>query len=1214
MVKTLGQKVGDYILEKELGSGGFSTVYGARHEILDERVALKIFHDSDAIENLLREAKALYKLNHPHIVKLKTVSLNTSPPFVAMQWIEGQSLRELLKTQGSMPWAQVIGSIKGLFRALAHAHKQGLVHGDIKPENILIEASGKAYLTDFGLASSIAGQQDSLKLSEDLQDAQSRHGTFDYASPEQLKGEKPDARSDLYSMGLVLFEMISGQRPQPGDRPSHFDEDLPAAFDDLFARCFCRRKRRLKSADDALSMLSGLEDLVHTVPHPKSDSGPAIKVSSVDQVPTIQEPAPGANSDPLIGRVFGNCQVEQRLGAGGMGAVYLARHQHLDKTVCLKVMLPSKADPEGIERFQREARTAARLEHPNIVTMHDFGRSEDMFYLIMSHIEGKNLQEYLSEKKRLSIPETLWISLEIAKGLNAAHEIGLVHRDIKPANILISDKKEVQIVDFGLAKAVAHDHKDTGLTATGVILGTPAYMAPEQCSGEPDVDGRADLFALGLMMYSMISGKLPVAGKTPLQIVSNRLQKDIPALSSVHSEVTADVENLVMALLRRDRDRRLGPASKVVQRLEAFSQVYPYHAKVSGRHGVGSVRKARIKPQKHVGRNLVRARGPSSQVERHNESVRVREDLREQNQIEKDINLVERLISAGNFEAAGKKLEELEKSYPGDKEIEATRKSLADTEQLYNNKLESSEQKANDGFFNESFQALAQLAEAVPNSAEVQGRLEKLGAALEKRESLLNQARHEFQKGYDLPAVEICERCFEFMPEDRTTQSLIDEIKRNGLRVERLKQEAQSELKRGQCLEAIKRIDEALGVMPGKDELTELRHLCLRRWQTQQSRRKKLQLLAGLAVVVLVAGGVMAGLRASSMRTLKRAQRHLEKGKLVAAQKAYERSLKPFAFLLPQDQRELLLEQIDAGFALKKAVSTPGAAERLAKLEAFRKDFPNMRIKEVNGMIHDAKVQKRDDDAFQKVLDVEPAMERVNALRKYLNQSELCGHRQQATTIMQTLLANRQKALDGVEVARTQKDWRDLEQHLQTLINMGVSGLETQLKEAQGKKLRRHELTVEAAKLRKAGQLDEAVKLYKEAQGLGEDIADSIKEIEIQKAYKNLQISQRRGDHKDVIAYLKRLRELGWKRFSESNLKRAQAREAAQRANDLSRDRKYKEAIAAYEEADSYNTYPQYAYAIKSLRRRIKQEEQAKARTARRLKELEERRKRSRNR
>lgn len=227
-------------------------------------------------------------------------------------------------------------------------------------------------------------------------------------------------------------------------------------------------------------------------------------------------------------------EIIRRLGAGGMGAVYLARHQLMDRLCALKVLPPGQhRDREALQRFTREAQNASRIVHPQVCTVYDFGTTDEgVAYLAMEFLEGKTLGAILAEQKRLPLDRAIRLTRAIAAGLDAAHELGIVHRDLKPDNVMVLATKTgetVKLVDFGIAKALAQE-PSSGVTAPGVVIGTPDYMAPEQFAGDP-VDPRADVYALGVMFYRMVTGTLPHQGESARDTLTRRLTEPPRALA-----------------------------------------------------------------------------------------------------------------------------------------------------------------------------------------------------------------------------------------------------------------------------------------------------------------------------------------------------------------------------------------------------------------------------------------------------------------------------------------------------------------------------------------------------------------------------------------------------------------------------------------------------------------------------------------------------------
>lgn len=276
-----------------------------------------------------------------------------------------------------------------------------------------------------------------------------------------------------------------------------------------------------------------------------------------------------AAEEPLAPRTIGGHRVVRLLGSGGMGRVWLAHDDRLDRDVAIKVMLPAKAlEPTSRERFLRESRAVARIDHPHVVTIHHVGEEGGLPYLVMPFLEGRSLADHLRREGRLPIAEALRIAQEIAAGLGAAHARNLVHRDIKTDNvILVGPARRVRIIDFGLAReASAPSHS---LTLDGLVVGTPSYMAPERAT-DGDVDGRADLFGLGVILYEMLSGRLPYEGRSFVAVLAAIARGTPTPLSDVAPEVPSAVAELVMRLIAHDPADRPADADAVATSLEAL--------------------------------------------------------------------------------------------------------------------------------------------------------------------------------------------------------------------------------------------------------------------------------------------------------------------------------------------------------------------------------------------------------------------------------------------------------------------------------------------------------------------------------------------------------------------------------------------------------------------------------------------------------------------
>ncbi|HEY6175421.1 MAG TPA: serine/threonine-protein kinase, partial [Kofleriaceae bacterium] len=279
----------------------------------------------------------------------------------------------------------------------------------------------------------------------------------------------------------------------------------------------------------------------------------------------------------MLGQTLGNYNVVSRIGEGGMGAVYLARHVTLGRPAAIKVLHPSLSSNEDmVNRFFNEARAATAVRNPGIVEVFDFGILDDgSAYLVMEYLEGESLGARI-RRGRLPVAATMTIVRAISRALGAAHEQGIVHRDLKPDNVfLVPDPDQpsgerVKLLDFGIAK-LAPIPGDISQTRTGVLMGTPTYMAPEQCRGAGSVDHRADLYALGCVAYQMMCGQPPFVSDGAGDLIARHLYFAPQPLRSVRPEIPADVDDLVLWLLQKEPAARPASAADLVRAIDALA-------------------------------------------------------------------------------------------------------------------------------------------------------------------------------------------------------------------------------------------------------------------------------------------------------------------------------------------------------------------------------------------------------------------------------------------------------------------------------------------------------------------------------------------------------------------------------------------------------------------------------------------------------------------
>ena len=258
------------------------------------------------------------------------------------------------------------------------------------------------------------------------------------------------------------------------------------------------------------------------------------------------------------GQLFaGRFEVLAPLGEGGMGVVYRAKDRDLGDIVALKLVRSEtmQNDPNALERFKDEVRLARRISHRNVARTHDFGEADGVYYVTMEYVAGTPLKELLKTRGRLPVDATVSVGKQLCRALEAAHEQGIIHRDVKPQNIVVAPDGLVKVMDFGIARAV---ERKKGMTQTGLVVGTPEYMAPEQLMGEP-LDQRVDLFAAGVVLYECLTGRRPHEAESPMALVSKVLTEPIVPPHEVTPDVPLALSLLVArALARNPADRPRG--------------------------------------------------------------------------------------------------------------------------------------------------------------------------------------------------------------------------------------------------------------------------------------------------------------------------------------------------------------------------------------------------------------------------------------------------------------------------------------------------------------------------------------------------------------------------------------------------------------------------------------------------------------------------------
>jgi serine/threonine protein kinase/outer membrane protein assembly factor BamB len=550
-------RIGRYETIEEVGRGGFALVYKARDTVLDRIVALKVLH-AHVAENpmfalrFLQEGRTAAQFSHPNIVTIYEVGEETGQQYIAMNYLPGRGLDErLAEAEGPLPLEQVVSIVNQVADGLDYIHQRGVVHRDVKPSNVMLSDEDHATLLDFGIVRAAEGTQ--------LTTVGEKMGTPQYMSPEQAEGKEIDHRSDLYALGVMAYQMCTGQTPfddvsplvvlrlhpdKAPPSPQELNPDLPPQVGQVLLKVLSKR------------------------PDERYQSAGAFAKALREALAAIEQ---ARKAKTIAGRY----QILSELGRGGFAVIYKARDTKLDRIVALKVIRKAPTvDAAFSQRFEQEMRIAAALFHPNIVSTYDFGETKDELYLAMECIgDGYTLRYLLAEQGSLSPEQALPILTQLANALDFLHQRSppLIHRDIKPANVLLEREKNgfnVSLTDFGLVRSMQSSQE---ITRSGSILGTPAYLAPEQADAVRwgEVTPLTDVYALGVLAYEMLTGRTPFEGET-LAVLHAHAYEEPPSPQGINPGLDSNLSAVLLRALSKSPKDRPGSAGAFVAELQAL--------------------------------------------------------------------------------------------------------------------------------------------------------------------------------------------------------------------------------------------------------------------------------------------------------------------------------------------------------------------------------------------------------------------------------------------------------------------------------------------------------------------------------------------------------------------------------------------------------------------------------------------------------------------
>lgn len=583
---------------------------------------LSASHDSEELtQRFFDEAKVVTKLSHENLVYVFDFGIEDRQGFLAMEYVQGKSLTEVWNRCASRRDGFAIGLsihfITELVSGLAYATRiEGLdlVHRDISPSNVMLTYTGGLKLIDFGLAK---WKSKVVQTAVGVQ-----WGKTSYMSPEQHMGRPVDHRSDLFSAGVILWELLTGRqlfpskesRPinKPIPPPSYFSLSVSPELDRVVNKALAMSPAdRFQNGDEmAAALLAVLppeggskpiaarfmnrlfeaeireesetqQRLIESAAKLTTHSLPMISAASSVASDTQNDDTTAPENDGLIGKTLSDRYFIKRLvGEGAMGRVYEGHHTGIGKRVAIKIANRSeRRKTELAKRFQREALAPAQIGHPNIADVTDCGTTPNGdFYFVMEYIDGIGLDAILRRDGKLTVERTLTIATQVCRALEAAHTAGIIHRDLKPSNVMLirsqsDDTDLVKVLDFGVAKFL-RETTDGNITSNNASIGTPRYMAPEQIRSGGTVDFRADIYAVGGILYAMLSGgQLPIEGSTIEEIWQRKLAQDPRPLRELRSDLSPELEKLVLRCLTRDPSKRPASAEELKKQLLALLEV-----------------------------------------------------------------------------------------------------------------------------------------------------------------------------------------------------------------------------------------------------------------------------------------------------------------------------------------------------------------------------------------------------------------------------------------------------------------------------------------------------------------------------------------------------------------------------------------------------------------------------------------------------------------
>ena len=621
-IDKLPRPFGRLWLLRMLARGGMGEVYlasttgieGAERPCVVKTIRREHVSDRSFLARFLDEARVQAQLQHPGVAQILEASHDAEgEPYVVVEYVEGRSLGEVRRRAISLgvriTWPEAVAIALSIAEALGHVHERtdasgrplGIVHRDLSPQNVMVGYGGEVKLIDFGTA---RGQNRRCHTIAGVVFAKPG-----YVAPEVANGDPGDFRVDLYALGIMFWELLAGRRFLQGDPQEHLAAvargerqpppiaklvDAPELVDEIIARlCAFDREERYESGrvaaaelakvlTEAPSLSNGERGVRARIAHlmygiyPLEPARSRMEFQALvqrartmridaatpsDKLSPVTDSPPPPEDDParLPGTGY---RILRELGQGAMGIVYEAEHVELGRRVALKVLAPEHATSNTfMQRFRREARAMSRVSHPGLVTLHDFGQATDgRLFCAMELLEGETLERKLVREKRLPWREVIDLGIAACDALSAAHAAGIVHRDLKPANLFLTRSGQLKILDFGIAKAGLDEREVLDGLEGMALVGTPEYMAPEQARRER-VDARADVYALGCVLYELLTGERPFRGGSAIAVLDAKRKPPMPP--SKKASIPRGFDAVLLRAMAFQREDRFATAAEL---------------------------------------------------------------------------------------------------------------------------------------------------------------------------------------------------------------------------------------------------------------------------------------------------------------------------------------------------------------------------------------------------------------------------------------------------------------------------------------------------------------------------------------------------------------------------------------------------------------------------------------------------------------------------